>query len=217
MWGAISVIALGLLTIVVYSFTNDSNKREESKEEIKQEVKEEAKLPVETTPVKDKQHYSDYIDKDLMPNHLLGNSLDPYSFEFRFNKYFKDLNIDRSIDFGQVRVGSVRTNTSIGENIFVHASMHQDNMMLTGLSLTGFELETKEDFKEFKEVTLAFLASSAGKDRAYDFYKQLKFDDIVKNGGNSEFIVGDIKYVLANNIDDGGILIQLFITNIKNP
>lgn len=217
MWSAIAVIALGLFGIVMYSFAEDPNKNYEPKQETKQETKKE-KLPVETTQVKDKQHYSNYIDKELSANHYIGDNLDPSVFEYTYNKYFSDLKIDRSIDFGPVRYGSVSVSADLSDKIFIKGSMLSDSMMFTELYLYGFGLKTDKEINEFKEITLAVFTSVANQDVKDSLYKTMNFNEKIKNGGEVELIMGDIKYVLSQSkLDDGSLLITFLVSNIKNP
>lgn len=58
--------------MVMFTFAEDPNKGYEPLQETKDE-----KSIIETEPEKDKQFYSDYIDKELAYQQALDNNLDP--------------------------------------------------------------------------------------------------------------------------------------------
>lgn len=212
MWGAIAVITLGLISIVIFTFAEDPNKGYKPIKETKDE-----KSIVETEPKKDKQLTSKYINKELAYQQALDNNLDPAVLEHRYNKYFKELKIDRSIDFGPVRYGSVKISTKLNDKVIIHGSMQDDTMLFTSLSLTGIDLKTDKEIKDFKEITLAFFTSIANQGIEDILYISMNFNEIIKNGGEVEFIIKDIKYSLFQHKDEYGSLIQFYVSTIKNP
>lgn len=212
MWGAIAVIALGLISMVMFTFAEDPNKGYKPIKETKDE-----KSIIETAPEKDKQFYSDYIDKELAYKQALDNNLDPPVLEYRYNKYFKELKIDRSMDFGPVRYGSVKISTELSGNAIIHGWMQDDTMLFTSISLIGIDLKTDKEVNEFKEITLAFFTSIANQDIEDILYKSMNFNEIIKNGGEVEFIIKDIKYSLTQHQDEYGSFIQCYVSTIKNP
>lgn len=211
MWGVIAVIALGLFSMIMFTFAEDPNKDNEPLQETKDE-----KSIIETKPEKDKQFYSDYIDKELAYKQALDNNLDPSVLEHRYNKYFKELKIDRSMDFGSVRYGSVKISTELSDHVTIYGSMQNDTMLFTDFNLIGFDLHTDKEINEFKEITLAFFTSIANQDIEDILYKSMNFNEIIKNGGEAEFIIKDIKYSLFQHEDEYGSFIQFFASTIKN-
>lgn len=43
----------------------------------------------------------------------------------------------------------------------------------------------------------------------------MNFNDIIKNGGKSELVIGDVKYTLFGADADEGRLIRLIVTNVN--
>ncbi|MEC2056111.1 hypothetical protein I6J18_01805 [Peribacillus psychrosaccharolyticus] len=212
MWGAIAVIALGLISMVMFTFAEDPNKGYKPLKDTKDE-----KSIVETAKEKDKQLTSKYINKELAYKQALDNNLDPAVLEHHYNNYFKELKINRSMDFGPVRYGSVSISTELSDNVTIYGSMQDDTMLFTILNLIGFDLHTDKEINDFKEITLAFFTSIANQDIKDILYKSMNFNEIIKNGGEVEFIIKDIKYSLTKHKDESGSFITFHVSTIKNP
>lgn len=211
MWGAIAVIAMGIISMVMFTFAEDPNKDNKHVQETKDE-----KSIVETAPEKDKQLTSKYINKELAYKQALDSTLDPAVLEHRYNNYFKELKINRSMDFGPVRYGSVSISTELSDNVTIHGSMQDDTMLFTSLNLIGFDLHTDKEINEFKEITLALFTSIANQDIKDILYKSMNFNEIIKNGGEVEYIIKDVTYSLTKHKDESGSLIQFYVSTIKN-
>lgn len=84
--------------------------------------------------------------------------------EYRYNKYFSELKIDRSIDFGTIKKRSVETSTDITDKISIYGVLNADTMKFTKVDLTGFGLTTHKELDDYREVALAFFRVIADED-----------------------------------------------------
>ena len=211
-WGAIAVLALGLFGIVIYTFTGDVSKQETKNE----------KSIIETQQEKERKFYSDYIENDMVEfEQPLYANFDPAMLEYRYNKYFKDLNIDRSMHFGKVDFNTEEVSTNLNDKISIYGSLGSEMTDFTHLNLIGAEITTDKEIEEFKEIALAFFTSAANQKISVEsrkdiLYKTMNFEDILKNGGQTEFIIEDIKYILLQEQLSEGLSIQLIVTNNNN-
>ncbi|MGG3943208.1 hypothetical protein ABEV54_17435 [Peribacillus psychrosaccharolyticus] len=216
-WAVIAVIALGLFGIVMFTFAEDRSNEYEPMQETKNE-----KSIIETQQEKERKFYSDYIEKDIVEyEQPLYVNFDPAVLEYRYNKYFKDLNIDRSMHFGEVGFNAEEISTNLSDKISIYGSLGSEMNAFTHLSLIGAEITTDKEIEEFKEVALAFFTAVANQklsvERRKDIlYKTMNFEDILKNGGQTEFFIEDIKYNLLQEQQSEGLFIELIVSNNKN-
>lgn len=216
-WAVIAVIALGLCGIVMYTFAEDPSNEYESKQETKNE-----KSIIETQQEKDREFYSDYIEKDIVEyEQPLYVNFDPTVLEYRYNKYFKDLKVERSMHFGEVNFDTVNISTKLSDKISIFGSLGSEMNAFTRLNLIGAKITTDKEIEEFKEIAIAFFTSVANQKLSVErrkeiLYKAMNFEDILKNGGQTEFFIEDIKYNLLQEQQSEGLFIELIVSNNKN-
>lgn len=215
MWVAIAVIALGLFSIVGSTFIEDlgnSARFEEANE------KEKSIIEAEQEKQKVRQRNIERIKESTTDTHTIDDLLDPSVLAYRYNKYFKDLKIDRSIKFDNENIRMVKSSAFPNDKTVIFGSMASNTGAFATVALKGLDLQTDKDMAEFKEIALGFFISVASKDLSNKdkeeiLYKELELDNIIKNGGKKEYYIEDIKFTL-NNEDS---IIGLSVANVKNP
>lgn len=215
MWSTIAVISLALFCVIAYTFVEDSGNSAEL-EEAKE--KEQSIVEAEQEKQKARKRYAKQVEEATMDTHAIDNILDPSVLAYRYNKYFKDLNIDHSIKFDNEDMRMVKASTYPNDKTVIFGSMTSNTWLFSKIALKGFDIETDKDITEFKEIALAFFISVASqdlsnKDKEEILYKELKLGNIIKNGGKKEYHIEDIKFTV--NKEDS--IIRIDGVNVKNP
>lgn len=213
MWGAIAIIALGLFFIIGSTFKEDSanNERYEKAKEEEQKI-----VKAEQEKEKARQKYKEQADKAIAKTHIIDDSLDPTTLAYRYNKYLKGLKIEHSISFGD---NSYDAKAYPNDKIVMGGTLSPNSRQFTKLYLAGLDLTTDKDIDEFKDIASAFFTSVTNqdipiKDREEILLRKLDLGNIMKNGGETEFQIGDIKYTLDCDKDS---LVRIDVVNVKNP
>ncbi|MEK3797000.1 hypothetical protein MHI18_01895 [Peribacillus sp. FSL H8-0477] len=213
-WGAIAVIALGLFFIIGSTFIEDSanSERYEKAKEKEQEI-----VKAEQEKEKARQKYKEQSDKAIAKTHIIDNSLDPTVLEYRYNKYFKDLNIDHSITFGDVKSGSYKAMVYPTDKTVMSGTLAPNSRKFSKLLLAGLNLTEDEEINEFKTIALAFFTSVFNQDipiKTREDILDIHLGKVIKNGGETEFQTGKIKFKFLNTEDS---VIRIDVTHSENP
>lgn len=210
-WGAIAVIALGLFFIIGSTFIEDSANSERYE---KAKEKEQSLIKAEQEKEKARQKYKEQSDKAIAKTHIIDDSLDPTVLAYRYNKYFKGLKIDHSISFGD---SSYDATAFPNDKIVISGTLSPNSRKFSKIYLAGLNLTEDKEINEFKNIALAFFTSVANQDiplRDREDILNIHLDKVMKNDGETEFQMGQIKYRFFS-IEDSEIRID--ISNSKNP
>lgn len=209
MWGAIAVIVIGLFSVVASTYKEDSRNITETKQ-----VENKSSI-IEAAKEKDKKLIPVLVDT-ANEIHSLDNNLVPDVFAYRYNSFFETTEINGSVEFSE---GSLPYDifAKVGDKITISGVTHPDTLSLTKISLLGDDLKSADEIENFKNILFAFYISVVDQDLTPNeiddiFYDELKCEKIIQNGGESEALVGEIKYNFSNE----GSEMSLRVTNINN-
>lgn len=205
-WCAIAVMAIGLFSLVASTYKEDSRNITEitNKHSI-----------IETAKEKDKKLIPVTVDtsNDIR---TLDTNLVPDVFVYRYNSFFETMELDGSVEFSE---GSLPNQifAKAGDKITINGDTHPDTLSITSISLLGVDLKRADEIENFKNILFAFFISVmdqelAPKETDDIFYNKLECEKIIQKGGETEALVGEIRYNFSNK----GNEMSLRVTNINN-
>lgn len=209
MWCSIAVIAIGLFSVVASTYKEDSRNITEIKQD------ENKSSIIEAAKEKDKKLIPVVVDT-TNEIHSLDNNLDPNVFAYRYNSFFETMEIKGSVEFSKSSLPD-EFFAKVGDKITINGVTHPDTLSITNIRLLGVDLKSADEIENFKNILFAFYISVVDQDLTPNeiddiFYDELKCEKIIQNGGESEALVGEIKYNFSNE----GSEMSFKVTNINN-
>lgn len=209
-WGAIAVIALGLFFIIGSTFIEDSANSERYE---KAKEKEQSLIKAEQEKEKAREKYKKQVDKAITETHIIDDSLDPTVLEYRYNKYFEGLKIDRSISFGNSSYDATAYPT---DKTVIGGTLSPKSNKFSKLYLAGLDLTEDKEIDEFKNIALAFFTSVLNQGipiKTREDILNIHLDKVIKNVGETEFQTGKIKFKFTHT---DNAVIRIDVTHSKN-
>lgn len=209
MWCSIAVIAIGLFSVVASTYKEDSRNITEIKQD------ENKSSIIEAAKEKDKKLIPVVVDT-TNEIHSLDNNLDLNVFAYRYNSFFETMEIKGSVEFSKSSLPD-EFFAKVGDKITINGVTHPDTLSITNIRLLGVDLKSADEIENFKNILFAFYISVVDQDLTPNeiddiFYDELKCEKIIQNGGESEALVGEIKYNFSNE----GSEMSFKVTNINN-